>query len=600
MTSADPKSVRRGGTVAMVFAAVAAAALAVASLAPRSAAAQFAPPSAEIPSTSATAASVLDPIMPSHLNVGLRGHGFVGHDGNFITIDAPRAGLYTVVFGINDIGETVGGYLDRNGKLHGFIRSNHTLRTIDYPGAAATLAARINSKGQIVGAYSEEANVAALELPHGFLFDNGGFTAIDLPGAVRTQPFGINNQGQIVGEYVDAEGVTHGFLLDEGGFTTLDVPGSTATFALDIDDRGQVLGFSFDGAAFHGFLRDTQGTFTPVDYPGAVRGTLPFGFNNRGQIVGVALVLDDEQLTSRAFVLENGVFTTIEHPDATPTLSTVLFDISDSGRLADVYDLTGHGYIRNRRGDFITVDPPEGNINEVVSFNNRGQIVGRYVDANGRARGFLRDKRGFTPIDVPGATATSVYRINDRGQIVGSYSTVVNNTAVPSHGFLLEGGAFTTIDIPGAQHTAAFGINNRGEIVGEYLDAAGIAHGFLRDAGGALTTVDVPGATQAGIMDINDHGQMVGNYLDAAGTVHAFLLDEGVLTTIDDPSATLTSPFAINNHGQIVGFSFDGVRNHGFLLRNGRFTRITPPGAFFFGTFTTDIDDRGRIAGASL
>ena len=59
-------------------------------------------------------------------------------------------------------------------------------------------------------------------------------------------------------------------------------------------------------------------------------------------------------------------------------------------------------------------------------------------------------------------------------------------------------------------------------------------------------------------------------------------------------------PFAINNQGQIVGIAFDGVRIRGFLLHDGRFTRITPPGAFFFGSFATDIDDRGRIAGASF
>jgi hypothetical protein len=97
---------------------------------------------------------------------------------------------------------------------------------------------------------------------------------------------------------------------------------------------------------------------------------------------------------------------------------------------------------------------------------------------------------------------------------------------------------------------------------------------------------------------------MVGVYVDAGGIAHGFLLDRGVVTTIDVPGAVgVTQPFAIKNHGQIVGISSDGVRRRGFLLRNGTFTRITPPGAFIpyvVGTFSTDIDERGRIAGAFL
>jgi uncharacterized membrane protein len=124
--------------------------------------------------------------------------------------------------------------------------------------------------------------------------------------------------------------------------------------------------------------------------------------------------------------------------------------------------------------------------------------------------------------------------------------------------------------------------------------------GFLLDKE-VYRTFEAPGAALTTIYAINNRGQMVGQYVDAAGALHGFLLDQGVFTTIDAPGATVTVPFAINNHGQIVGRSSDGVRNRRFLLRNGRFMRITPPGAFipyFIGTLATDIDDRGRIASA--
>ena len=150
----------------------------------------------------------------------VRGHGFVADNNVFTTIDAPGAGLFTIAFGIDESGKTVGGYVDDRGKLHGFLKDKEAFTVIDFPGAAATFVSRINAQGQIVGAYSEESNTPALSLPHGFLLQDGVFTKIDVPGARRTQPFGINNHGQIVGEYVDAEGRSHGFLLENGVYNT--------------------------------------------------------------------------------------------------------------------------------------------------------------------------------------------------------------------------------------------------------------------------------------------------------------------------------------------------------------------------------------------
>jgi probable HAF family extracellular repeat protein len=350
--------------------------------------------SSKAPAASTAADSAPDQSAASRKNkndVGIRGHGFVRDGDVFSTIDAPGAGLYTVAFGIDESGKTVGGYVDERGKLHGFLKDKEAFSVIDYPGAAATFVSRINARGQIVGAYGDDSNVPALELPHGFLFDNSAFTKIDVPGALRTQPFGINNLGQIVGEYQDGAGTTHGFLLDQGIFTTIDVPGATATLAYDIEDSGRIVGFSRDATGTHGFLRDAQGAFTTIDAPGADV-TVPLGINNRGQIAGASSGLVDAQRVPTAFVLENGAFTTIDVPDATPFTTVLVSDINDQGQLAGAYDIVQHGFLRDRRGKFTTIDPPQGNINEQLGINHRGQIVGRYGDANFRQRGFLQDK----------------------------------------------------------------------------------------------------------------------------------------------------------------------------------------------------------------
>jgi hypothetical protein len=52
---------------------------------------------------------------------GIRGHGFVRDaSGTFTTIDVPGATRFTLALGTNEAGQTVGAYVDRKGRLHGF------------------------------------------------------------------------------------------------------------------------------------------------------------------------------------------------------------------------------------------------------------------------------------------------------------------------------------------------------------------------------------------------------------------------------------------------------------------------------------------------
>jgi uncharacterized membrane protein len=191
----------------------------------------------------------------------------------------------------------------------------------------------------------------------------------------------------------------------------------------------------------------------------------------------------------------------------------------------------------------------------------------------------------FATIDFPRATgSTSVSKINDRGQMVGGY---VDDDG--SHGFLSANGLFATIDVPGSIDTAVLGINNRRQLVGAYTDIVNRRHGFLWDRGG-LTSIDVPGSTGTLVRGINNHGQMVGNYFDANGRSHGFLLNHGVFTTIDAPASSETTLSGINNHGQMVGFA-----GHGFLWDHGVFTTIQAPGAL--STTAFDINDHGQIVG---
>jgi probable HAF family extracellular repeat protein len=264
------------------------------------------------------------------------------------------------------------------------------------------------------------------------------------------------------------------------------------------------------------------------------------------------------------------------------------------------------------RGRYTAFDVPFGeSAGDGAAINNRGQIVGGYIDpATDCLRGYLRTTNGaFARIDAPAANggSTEPMRINDRGAIVGSFRADPScQDTLPARGFVRDQhGRYTTIHVSGAVRTQATGINNRGQVVGDYLNPDGTVHGYRWDHG-RVTTIDGPaGASTVTVLDINDRGQMVGVYADAAGAPHGFLLTGDTYTTIDMPAVTFTFPFAINDRGQIAGFTTDALPVpaatdvHGFVLRDGAggpVTRIDVPGAVI-GTVALDINDAGTVVG---
>ena len=80
----------------------------------------------------------------------------------------------------------------------------------------------------------------------------------------------------------------------------------------------------------HAFLLD-QGVVTTIDVPGAVA-TLPSGINNHGQIVGIYF----DGVRRHGFLLSNGEFTTLTDPPGA-FLESLAFDIDDHGRIVGLY-----------------------------------------------------------------------------------------------------------------------------------------------------------------------------------------------------------------------------------------------------------------------
>jgi probable HAF family extracellular repeat protein len=261
-----------------------------------------------------------------------------------------------------------------------------------------------------------------------------------------------------------------------------------------------------------GYLLD-DGKFRQIAKPGAA-GTLPFGMNNRGHIVGI---YDDADGRSHGFLWARGRFWTIDHPKGTGTTPE---GISGSG----AFDI-----------------------------NDRGQIVGAYVDRDGHVRGYRWDWGWFRTIDAPGSTDTTAFSINNRGQM-----TIQSSTAdEPLRSFLYDDGDFTRIEYPGADGTLVHKIGNDGEVVGVYGVGVSAQLGFTLNRG-RYRSVAFPGTTLTGVNASNTRGTIVGYFLEgdlAQQNVDGAILQRGRLTTFDAPGPPdhATSVYDINDRGQMVG-----------------------------------------------
>jgi probable HAF family extracellular repeat protein len=111
----------------------------------------------------------------------------------------------------------------------------------------------------------------------------------------------------------------------------------------------------------------------------------------------------------------------------------------------------------------------------------------------------------FHTLTIPGSTNSSAIGINDKGAIVGGFL----DTAAKSHGYLLFNGHFAKFSFPGATSTEALDINNSGVIVGDFVNSAGQQHGF-RVQNGVFHSISVPGTSATRALGVNNFGTIVG------------------------------------------------------------------------------------------
>ena len=190
-------------------------------------------------------------------------------------------------------------------------------------------------------------------------------------------------------------------------------------------------------------------------------------------------------------------------------------DINNRGQVVGGYrsepDVFTHAY-RWQRGSVVDLDTLGTYQSEAFAVNDRGQAAGwaLFPGADVLHAAFFSRGR-MTDLGTIGGVAgqSDAAGVNDRGQVVGSYL----DAAGKPQGFRLDDGVYTVIDTSAFPSAQLLGLNDRGEVVGGYLDPDGKVRGLLRDAKGTFTTFFAPQAgSQTGALDINDRRQIVGIY----------------------------------------------------------------------------------------
>src|SRR5216117_781170 len=244
--------------------------------------------------------------------------------------------------------------------------------------------------------------------------------------------------------------------------------------------------------------------------------------------------------------------------------------------------------------------PGAGNLTLPQKINERGDVVGEFIDSTGVTRAFVRFSDGSfsDPIVDPNDTVgfTEGRGINNSRTVAGDY--VISDGTL--HSFFLSGGTFTEYDVPGAVQTNLLSINDAASFtVGFDPDGSGIFQGFV-SVGGTLTSFSVPGSLSTFAYEINDSRQLVvGYYIDGSGILHGYFRDtNGALHFPIDPSGSVgTVLFGLNERNWVVGrYADSSGATHGlFFVPPNQFFTFDYPGSTF--TSLNGINDQGLICG---
>lgn len=262
--------------------------------------------------------------------------------------------------------------------------SSYSFTTIEYPGAARTVASDIDEQGRVVGWF------AAGDTVRGYIYANGEFSVIHYPGAIVTQVTSIASDGSVSGAFRrpgDPGVAWHAFVRRPSGeFVDVHHPQHPHSMAQGLLDDGTIVGCYHDD------------NFTTSMYGMIVRGDdivvhRTAGSMNNGASPDGRQVVGNLSVARRGFVADGDRVTHLEAPGS---VATEAWDINASGVIVgahvDSADVSRAYVLRN--GRWTTLEVPQARASVAFGINSRGEIAGSWEDSTGVRRGFVARKEG--------------------------------------------------------------------------------------------------------------------------------------------------------------------------------------------------------------
>lgn len=267
----------------------------------------------------------------------------------------------------------------------------------------------INNSGVIAGYFGSGAaghpNKGYLVVNTGQPIVQGDFVAENFPGSKQTQVTGLNNRGVNVGFWSNQNkksmvnnnfgfanvGGQNGLFININNPNTGIVKNVKVNQLLGVNDYNIAVGFYVSASSkTHGYKYNiTLNVFSGnIDDPKGVGTTTAAAINFFGQVAGFYV---DSNNVTHGFFDNNGVFTTIDGPNATSTMLTGLNDFGIAVGVEMDAQNHMHGIVCNVGSAVCqTLDDPKGiGTTTFNGINDNGQIVGFYTNGAGNTIGLL-------------------------------------------------------------------------------------------------------------------------------------------------------------------------------------------------------------------
>jgi hypothetical protein len=266
-------------------------------------------------------------------------------------------------------------------------------------------------------------------------------------------------------------------------------------------------------------------TFSDVHANKTATETDSFAVNNAGAIAGDYV---DSAGVQHGMILAGKKLTTIDHKDCTTSGgfasgAIAFYGINSADAVAGWCTSTTTALataFTYAKGKFTTISFPSSNGTQAYGINDKGDVVGFYLDSSNAQHGFVKVGSKYTSIDVSGDSSTEAWGINNKGQM----TVFAISTAGGYQSFIYNGKTFKQISDPnqGTSGTIVRAPNNKGDIAGTYFDTGGNEVGFLLHGGKYYDVKDPKANNDTRNDGLNDKLEIVGRYADSTGATLGF------------------------------------------------------------------------------